>query len=161
MTVNGKQKWLNAIIWNQKWEAVSSIETLMKGGVRSLSMDWKSAVFSLNGLHTVMFLTMIVALFWGNKYCTGVNEDFDARTERARQTYALELEDDPYGAVLVLPEQTQFEHICGLQKQFLGQIAIAVLVLTVLRQLIPRAKAAGKKRAEARDAAIQAQAKKS
>jgi hypothetical protein len=47
----------------------------MKGGFQSLSLDWKGAVFSLNGLHTVMFLTMIACLFLGNNFCTDINEN--------------------------------------------------------------------------------------
>ena len=148
---NGKEKYLNLLLWNQRWEAVGSLESMMRGGFSALSVNWKSQLFSLNALHTIMFLVMIVSLILGNKYCMSMNESRREREATALKHWDIAMSNgEAEGEFLYVEPESAFQQVCHMQEAYLGQVAIAVLVLTVLKMIIPRAKASGRAKAEKR-----------
>lgn len=119
--VNGKAKQLNAILWHQRWEPVSSLQNLSYGGFKALSRDWKSAVFSLNGIHFMMFMLMIAMLFLGSSFCTGVLEEQEQRNKMLLQQYNVEVADgERPDSGFIRPKDTSSEEICRIQKNYIG-----------------------------------------
>jgi hypothetical protein len=64
-------------MWNQKYEAVSSVEIIWRRGILNFLSGWKDFVFSLKGASTIMFMTMVALLLFGGKTCEQVNTDKD------------------------------------------------------------------------------------
>lgn len=148
-----KQKRVEVFVYNQKYEPLTSVEYLIGGGWRdAFSCDWRN-LFSLTGVFVVLFVVMIGTLFLGNTYCKNVNRDADVRLLEIKTDFdrVKSLSDKPDSLVWSASEHlTTAETLCREQQNFLGQIAIAVLVLSVLRQLIPRAQEMGRKSANER-----------
>jgi hypothetical protein len=86
-------KRVNVVIWNAKYEAVSSVQLLLQGGFSNLFEDWKGAVFSLAGLGYFLFFVMIILMMFGGQVCERVNESKRARIEADRARYDIEVID--------------------------------------------------------------------
>jgi hypothetical protein len=93
---------------------VSSLQNLSYGGFKAIARDWKSAVFSLNGLHFGMFMLMIAMLFLGNSLCTGVLEEQEQHNKMLTQQYHVEVADgERPDSGFTVPNSTSSEAICG------------------------------------------------
>jgi len=98
-----------------------------------------------------MFVLLFLFFVFGKKYC----EDIRANTaiEKARFAGAMEedlivgVNDRDFGYQMSLKQQ-----YCESENDFMGQIGVAILIVTALRHLIPRARNAGKKAAAANTA---------
>ena len=152
--LNNRTKRIYVVIWNAKYEAVSSVQLLFNGGFRRVMDDWKSIVFSLSGIGYILFALMIALMLFGGRTCERVNESKQQRIEADRAQYYIDVLDG-------LRDDTGFEErkidgmwedVCQYQELALGQVAIAVLVVSVLRQIIPRMRSVGQKNKQAREA---------
>ena len=85
--MNGRQKRINVVIMNAKYEAVSSMELIYRGGIKNLVEDWWGTIFSLSGVGTLLFGVMIFMMMVGGKTCERVNEDKKLRIEKANLQY--------------------------------------------------------------------------
>ncbi len=85
--VNGRQKRINVVIINAKYEAVSSMELIYRGGIKNLVEDWWGAIFSLAGVGTLLFAIMIFLMMVGGRTCEQVNEEKKLRIERENLQY--------------------------------------------------------------------------
>jgi hypothetical protein len=72
--LNNRTKRIYVVIWNAKYEAVSSVQLLFNGGFRRVMDDWKSIVFSLSGIGYILFALMIALMLFGGRTCERVNE---------------------------------------------------------------------------------------
>ena len=86
-----RQKRIYVVIWNAKYEAVSSVQLLMQGGFGNLFDDWKSTICSLAGIGYILFAVMILLMMFGGQICERVNEDKRLRIEEDRARYDLEV----------------------------------------------------------------------
>jgi len=95
-------------------------------------------------------MLMIAGIFFGNSVCKGVNEATDAKLlqlERVHNSTFIEQIED--GTITQPPRMdiqqhlTFFESVCRNQQKFLGQMGIAVLLITVMKQLVPSARNRG------------------
>lgn len=69
-TTSTRTKRINVVIWNAKYEAVSSIQLLFQGGFNKtfsnlFDFEWRSAICSLAGLGYFLFFVMIVLMMFG------------------------------------------------------------------------------------------------
>lgn len=116
LTIGDKKKMLNVVVWNQRWEAVSTIESVFKGGWAAMNWDWWGTLSSLNGLTSILFMTMIGGLLIGNRCCGEIN---DARTVMQKdliRDYYIEVANGERieGNWPKEPEKTDVEWICGI-----------------------------------------------
>lgn len=109
---------LNVVVWNQKYEA-GGVEQLWRNGFRGVGSDWWENMWSLQGASIVMFILMAVMLIFGGKVCQGVNDERKARNSRNAVA-----ENETHGFM---------EATCQYQDLAVGQVAIAVLILAVMK----------------------------
>jgi hypothetical protein len=67
--INGRQKRINVVIINAKYEAISSMEIIYRGGFKNLVEDWLGSIFSLAGVGTLLFAVMIFLMMVGSRTC--------------------------------------------------------------------------------------------
>lgn len=120
--LNNRTKRIYVVIWNAKYEAVSSVQLLFNGGFRRVMEDWKSIVFSLSGIGYILFALMIALMLFGGRTCERVNESKQYRIEADRAQYYIDVLDG-------LRDDTGFEErkidgmwedVCQYQELALG-----------------------------------------
>lgn len=129
--------------------------------------DFVSSVFSFRGIQSILFLVMIFGLFVGNNLCKGVNETVKQKFARLQLEHDSEyidlLERGVISEIPKMPDHadklTWTETVCKEQQAFLGQLAIAILVVTALRYIVPKARQAGERKAKAQIATSNAEKK--
>lgn len=99
-----RQKRIYVVIWNAKYEAVSSVQLLFQGGFGSLFDDWRSTLCSLAGIGYLLFFVMIILMMFGGQLCERVNEAKRLRIEEDKARYDLEVIDG-------LRDDTGFEEV--------------------------------------------------
>ena len=93
-----------------------------------------TTIFSLKFIGTLLFFVMILMLMVGGYYCPSINEERSEFVERLKGQHELEVSLGERNDTFVEPmPEGAWETACYYQEQSLAQVAIAVLVIAVLR----------------------------
>lgn len=120
----------------------------MKGQFSNFSSD---QLFSWATFGYLLFVLLFICFIFGKKYC----EDIRASTAIEKARFAGAMEEDLIVGINdkdVGYQMSLSEHYCERENDIMGQMGVAIIMVTALRHLVPRARAAGKRAAGQRAA---------